>query len=114
MEQREVKELLLYAIAGLNLEELIALSQQAVMLLRSERDTYSAPYNQEEREYSLEAHGLTERERDVVMLVLEGYSNAEVAARLFVSEATVKKHLRSVYNKMQIKNRVQLIKTILQ
>lgn len=108
MLQQAVREQLLYTIAGLNLEELIALSQQAVMLMRS------GPYHQEEREYSLEAHGLTERERDVVTLVLEGCSNAEVAARLFVCEATVKKHLRSVYNKMQIKNRVQLIKAILQ
>ncbi|MFC0214997.1 LuxR C-terminal-related transcriptional regulator [Paenibacillus chartarius] len=70
--------------------------------------------DQAESERRFETEGLTEREREVVLLVLEGCSNAEIAARLFVSEITVKKHLSSVYAKMQVKNRSQLIKAILQ
>lgn len=57
---------------------------------------------------------LTEREREVVLCVIEGCSNLEIARRLFVSEITVKKHLSSVYAKMQVKNRSQLIKAVLQ
>lgn len=63
---------------------------------------------------SLLGFGLTEREREVVQCVIEGCSNLEIAARLFISEIAVKKHLSSVYAKMQVKNRSQLIKTVLQ
>jgi len=62
----------------------------------------------------LAVFGLTEREREVVQLVMEGCSNAEIAERLFVSEVTVKKHLSSVYGKTKTKNRSQLIKVVLQ
>ncbi|RIX51590.1 LuxR family transcriptional regulator [Paenibacillus nanensis] len=65
------------------------------------------------REYSYESHGLTEREREVVSLVVEGLSNADIASRLFVTEATVKKHLRTVYKKINVKNRFQLVKEVL-
>ncbi|WP_309121536.1 LuxR C-terminal-related transcriptional regulator [Paenibacillus sp.] len=68
----------------------------------------------EEQERRLVALGLTEREREVARLVIDGSSNADIAARLFVTEITVKKHLSSVYAKTQVKNRGQLIKAILQ
>ncbi|TLS51738.1 helix-turn-helix transcriptional regulator [Paenibacillus antri] len=68
----------------------------------------------EERERRLAALGLTEREREVAQLAIDGCSNADIAARLFVTEITVKKHLSSVYAKTQVKNRGQLIKAILQ
>ncbi|MBD0383317.1 LuxR C-terminal-related transcriptional regulator [Paenibacillus sedimenti] len=68
----------------------------------------------EEKEDPLLRFGLTEREREVTLCVIEGCSNLEIAARLFVSEITVKKHLSSVYAKMQVKNRSQLIKAVLQ
>ncbi|MFC4103375.1 LuxR C-terminal-related transcriptional regulator [Paenibacillus xanthanilyticus] len=65
-------------------------------------------------ERRLEAFGLTEREREAARLVLEDCSNAEIAARMFVSEITVKKHLSSAYAKAGVKNRAQLIRSVLQ
>jgi len=53
---------------------------------------------------------LTEREREVVSLVLEGLSNAEIAAELYVSEVTVKKHVSSIYSKLAVKGRSHLIR----
>ncbi|HWD77421.1 MAG TPA: response regulator transcription factor [Kribbella sp.] len=51
---------------------------------------------------------LTERERDVVLAVAEGKSNAEVAAALQLGVATVKTHLANSLTKLQLTNRVQL------
>ncbi|HZG88166.1 LuxR family transcriptional regulator [Paenibacillus sp.] len=57
---------------------------------------------------------LSAREREVVQLVAEGLRNAEIGDRLFVSEITIKKHLTSIYQKLQIKNRAELVKTLLE
>jgi DNA-binding NarL/FixJ family response regulator len=51
---------------------------------------------------------LTERERDVVLAVAQGKSNAEAAAALEVGVATVKTHLTNSLAKLQLTNRVQL------
>ena len=48
---------------------------------------------------------LSPRERDVIRLVSHGCTNREVAARLFVSQETVKAHLSSVYSKLGVKDR---------
>jgi DNA-binding NarL/FixJ family response regulator len=50
---------------------------------------------------------LTDREREVVVAVAQGLSNAEIGERLFMSEATVKAHLSRVLAKLRLSNRVQ-------
>ncbi len=51
--------------------------------------------------------GLTEREIEVLKGVAAGLSDKEIALKLFLSEPTVKSHLRSVYQKLRIHNRAQ-------
>jgi len=51
---------------------------------------------------------LTPREREVALTVSEGVPNKEVARRLFLSEGTVKIHLRNIYQKIGLKNRTAL------
>ena len=50
---------------------------------------------------------LTRREREVLRLVAEGLSNKEVAGKLFISEVTVKVHLRHIYGKLGVRNRIE-------
>ena len=51
---------------------------------------------------------LTDREREVAVAVGSGASNAEVAASLFMSEATVKAHVSRLFTKLDVANRVQI------
>ena len=48
---------------------------------------------------------LTEKEREVLEQIAAGYSNKEIAARLFVSVSTVKSHINSIYRKLGVTNR---------
>jgi DNA-binding NarL/FixJ family response regulator len=53
------------------------------------------------------AAGLTERELEILNLVAEGMSNRHVAARLVVTEQTVKFHLTNIYRKLKVSNRTE-------
>lgn len=54
-------------------------------------------------------HLISKRERDVLQLLAEGYSNGDIATRLVVTQGTVKRHLHNIYGKLGVSNRTQAI-----
>ncbi|MGH3402300.1 MAG: response regulator transcription factor, partial [Streptosporangiaceae bacterium] len=58
------------------------------------------------------AHGLTQRELEVVNLVGEGYTNQQIAGSLFVSVRTVETHLAHIFSKLGVTTRTGILKAI--
>jgi DNA-binding NarL/FixJ family response regulator len=56
---------------------------------------------------------LTVREQEILEVLLEGKSNREIAAELFISENTVKTHVRNIFAKYGVGSRAELISTVL-
>lgn len=52
---------------------------------------------------------LTEREKEVLLCLVEGLSNKEIADRLFISDKTVKIHVSKIFKKLNVKSRSQVI-----
>jgi two-component system nitrate/nitrite response regulator NarL len=68
--------------------------------------------NERREEQNLEAKeiaSLTPREREVIVLVSEGLKNKVIGERLFISETTVTHHLSSIYSKLGVSDRLELV-----
>lgn len=61
----------------------------------------------------LQAHGLTSKESEVARLVLLGYSTKDISAALYISEHTVQDHFKSIFAKVGVGNRRELVARIL-
>ncbi|MBO4788378.1 MAG: response regulator transcription factor [Lachnospiraceae bacterium] len=58
--------------------------------------------------FDYEAHGITDKEREILTLVAAGRSNKEIASELFLSEGTVRNYLSSLLDKLGLRDRTQL------
>jgi DNA-binding NarL/FixJ family response regulator len=69
--------------------------------------TQSAPAPEAAPKLDDDLGGLTRREREILRLVAEGHSNAQLARMLWVTEQTVKFHLSNIYRKLDVANRTE-------
>ncbi len=60
----------------------------------------------------LEEHNISPREREIIQLVLMGKTNRSIEKELFISQRTVESHLYNIYRKLEIKNRMQLMRLV--
>ena len=67
----------------------------------------TAPQPVKKNAEAVESPGLTRRELEILRLVAEGHSNAQLARMLWVTEQTVKFHLSNVYRKLDVANRTE-------
>jgi DNA-binding NarL/FixJ family response regulator len=51
---------------------------------------------------------LSQREREIVSLVAQGYKNREMAEKMYISEQTVKNHLHNIFDKLGVSDRLEL------
>ena len=58
--------------------------------------------------YDYAAHGISEKEREIMELVAEGLSNKEIAARLCLGEGTVRNYVSELLDKLSLRDRTQL------
>jgi len=64
------------------------------------------------QEKSPDIMALSARQRDILELVMEGFTNAEIAGRLYISENTIKQHLRAAYKLLGVRNRIEAAKAM--
>lgn len=64
------------------------------------------------QESPVDLNVLTARQQEILELVVDGLSNAEIARRLYLSESTVKQHLRAGYKLLGVKNRIEAARLI--
>jgi DNA-binding NarL/FixJ family response regulator len=62
---------------------------------------------------AMSSRGLTQREMEVCGMVAGGLTNREIADRLFISELTVKDHVKSILDKLEVSGRSQLASKLL-
>ena len=60
----------------------------------------------------MSAYGLSPREEELVKLVVRGLSTTQISRTLFISEHTVQNHLRSVFEKVGVGSRGELVKQL--
>jgi ligand-binding sensor domain-containing protein/DNA-binding CsgD family transcriptional regulator len=58
------------------------------------------------------SYGLTAREQEVLRLILRGASNKDIQEKLFISASTVRNHISNIYQKLDVRNRLELINLI--
>lgn len=93
--------------------------EEEIELMRLDINSYSQENHSNERfvnpqKISENFDKLTERQRDLLKLMADGFSNKEIADKLFISESTVKYHIKNIYSILDLKDRKDFFRKLSQ
>jgi len=80
--------------------------------MQSKLDNKSKDCGKKTNLEQIEDANLSKQEMKVIRLIAEGYKNAEIAEKLFISRNTVKTHIKNIYSKLDVKNRVEALRKL--
>ena len=106
-----------YAIHKLSLEWLLGLVSVAFLLVGFFWSRYIFKNNNVDKSVirkDIDHFQLSPREKDVLDLMTKGYSNQQIAEKLFISLSTVKTHVSNILTKMGLERRTQAIQLVLE
>lgn len=91
--------------------------EEEIEQIKQDLTSYSESYYFNEKSVSLEStiihsEKLTDRQKALLKLMAEGLSNKEIAEKLFITESTVKYHIKNIYNILELKDRKDFFKKI--
>lgn len=98
-----------YLLKNVSADELVSAIRRAVAGLPSLSPEAAQVLIQKAIEPAQPGSDLTDRERDILALMVEGKSNREIAERLFVSQSTVKFHVSNILSKLGVSGRTEAV-----
>jgi DNA-binding CsgD family transcriptional regulator len=93
-----------YSVRALPLGEDIKSPSHIMLLIERIAEKHDIDIDRAKKRY-----GLSKREIEIVRLISEGLTNKEIAERLFISESTVKDHIKNIMKKMGTRSRNEII-----
>jgi DNA-binding NarL/FixJ family response regulator len=107
--KQSATDLLITSIRKVNAGEIWLDSDTTAAVMRQfATGTDEAPAAGTPASSSRERSRLSQREREIVALVVQGFKNKEIAEKMFISEQTVKNHLHNIFDKLGVSDRLEL------
>src|SRR5450755_1429127 len=107
--KQSATDLLIKSIRKVNAGEIWLDSDTTAAVMRQfATGTDEAPAAGTPASSSRERSRLSQREREIVALVVQGFKNKEIAEKMFISEQTVKNHLHNIFDKLGVSDRLEL------
>jgi DNA-binding CsgD family transcriptional regulator len=97
------------ASAGFIYSNLVPIIWVRIFFTRFIGSGFKAQNHQQKLELIIEKYSISKRELEILRLMLEGCNNKEIEQQLFISYHTVKNHVSSLYRKLGVRNRYQLL-----
>ena len=89
---------------------IVGMSMLSILFVKRYRSRQSEEESELERISS--QFGLTNREKEILKLMIKGKRNKDIEEELFISKSTVKNHIHNIYEKMNVKSRLELLNLI--